>query len=836
MHALLTRRGFSDLARIDYDQDNYSCCCQKAGCIVIIDHFSFAECHEPFDYRHYTIEQNALMRRALVLYRLLASEDEHTLASWLDGTVNFPTHYRHSQDRSLSVADASALEHSFEERFCEVYGRDALQFLYREYPIPSPSGGTYALDYLVEYKDGTRIGVEENGVLYHHPQIIGKSAYRRQLEKQNSAALRGIRLFRFSSMDLAYPDLIDDQIRSFFGERTSFKAVGLTAERPFSLYDHQVDALSEIAALRQKSSPPHAVLKVFPTATGKSLIVEEDLKRYLAMYPKAKVLVVAPSLRIVSDWIGRLNKLPITVGGELDAQVVVGTYHLLWSLQRAVGPTYFSYIVFDEAHHALAPVTRQSLLYWQCDFLIGLTATPKRLDNRRLEEVFGSYKTSLTLQEAMAKGIVATIRAYRIESNLDLSQVRFNGKDFVNADLERALRVDSRNTLIVDVLDRYFRSGQKGIIFCVNVAHARRMEALLTMRGFKARAVSGQTKGVDALVREFRFGDLQFLCSCNLLNEGWDVPEVSVLVMARPTISKVLYQQQLGRGLRRKRDKNELFVIDVVDQYGALARPWSINALFSLPYYVPFGDVQRRYQEGDIIEVGGLYETVRALVPVDVTTFESQYEGYLDEERTARELFISTSTLKNWVRKGEVTADLTLPLGRGVINYFHPETLDQIREIKGLTVHDEQTMKQDFFAFIDEKSYTFSFKIVFLLAMLAHVDSHGEAKIDEVVEQYRSFYLERHRHNLPVDRPSCIYTQTFLADPIEVKRSMLANPFEKFERKRFVHYVKDLSLIAFNPVLFENLSASDRSHLSTLLLEHLAEYYGPLGGLVDELL
>lgn len=836
MDALLEANAFIRQGTIIYDEDNHSVWYRRSDAIVIIDHFTFQESQEIFDYRHYTIEQNKLMRQGLSLYRFLASEKEADIAPWLDGTIDFPTRYRRNVDRSLTVADASALEHSFEERFCEVYGNDALQFLNREYPIPSLGGETFALDYLVEYRDGTKIAVEENGVTYHHPQIIGKSAYRKQLEKQNSAAYHGIRLFRFSSMDLAYPDLIDDQIRTFFGERALFKAVELLAERSFTLYDHQVEALDEIAQLRRETPPPHAVLTVFPTATGKSKIVEEDLARYLAEYPDAKILVVAPSLRIVSDWIGRLEELPVTVGDDIEAQVVVGTYHLLWSLQRRVPADYFSYIVFDEAHHAVAPVTRRSLQCWQCDFLIGLTATPQRLDRRKLEEVFGSYKTNLTLQEAMAKGIIANVRAYRIETNLSLERVRFNGKEFVNADLERAIRVDSRNHLIADVLSTYFADGQKGIIFCVNVVHTRQMEALLQSRGMKARSVTGTTRDMDTIVREFRFGELQFLCSCNLLSEGWDVPEVEVLVMARPTLSKVLYQQQLGRGLRRNKNKRELFVIDVVDQYGALARPWSVHALFSLPYYVPFGEVGRTYQTGDIIEVLGLAEEVRALVPVDITTFESRYAGYLDEEQTARELFIGTTTLKSWVRKGEVHADLTLPMGSRAIFYFHPDSLETIRAIKGLAVHDEETMKEDFFAFIDEKSYTFSFKIIFMLAMLKHVDSHGEANIDTIAEEYRAFYQRRHAHQLPVDRPSCIYTEEFLSDLVEVKRNMLANPFEKFERKRFVHYVKDLSLIAFNPILFEKLSGEERSSLIALLYTHLSEYYEELGGLADDLL
>ena len=306
--------------------------------------------------------------------------------------------------------------------------------------------------------------------------------------------------------------------------------------------------------------------------------------------------------------------------------------------------------------------------------------------------------------------------------------------------------------------------------------------------------------------------------------------------MARPTISKVLYQQQLGRGLRKNATKEALYVIDVVDQYGSLATPWSVHALFSQSFYVPFGLLNRTYQIGDMVKVLGLSETVRALIPVDINTFERQYEGYLDEERAARELYIGTETLRTWVKQGSVTADLILPLGMRRIYYFKPEALDHIRQIKNLGLHTDATLKKDFLAFLEEKNYTFSFKMVFLLSLFKHCNMHGEASIDAVLEEYRNFYLNRILSSLPVDRPNCIYTKQFLEDTVAVKRNMLANPFEKFERKRFVHYLKDLKLIGFNSLLYASLSQEERTECTTLLSLHLREYYQDLGGLCDGLL
>ena len=193
----------------------------------------------------------------------------------------------------------------------------------------------------------------------------------------------------------------------------------------------------------------------------------------------------------------------------------------------------------------MAPILKRVIQYYNADFTIGLTATDQRPDKKKLETVFGSYSTSLSLKEAMEKGIVAKANVYRIETNIDLSKVRFNGKDYVNVDLEKRIRVTSRNELIVDLLKEYFTFGEaslrQGVIFCVNVSHANEMARLLNKEGIVAASYTGQTKNPTSVMDDFKNKKIRFLCTCNMISEGWDYPELGILVMARPTLSKVLY-------------------------------------------------------------------------------------------------------------------------------------------------------------------------------------------------------------------------------------------------------------------------------------------------------
>ena len=427
------------------------------------------------------------------------------------------------------------------------------------------------LDYFVRTKD-QKYAIEENGLDYHHPQIIGEEKYRNQLKKQNTCALWGIKLFRFSKEDCEFASRIEDDIKQYFGKDSSnFVDDGIKVERKVELYEHQTVSLQEIQKRREAGIK--AFLIVLPTAAGKSKIVEEDLRTFAEGKQKFRGLILVPGVNLLLDWEERIKaSLP-----ELKDKIDIRTYAFAARHYTDTTPDYYNYLVVDEAHHAVAPVLKRVVQYYRTEFTIGLTATDQRPDKRKLETVFGSYTTSLSLKEAMEKGVVAKANVYRIETNLDLSSVRFNGRDYVNADLEKRIRVTSRNELIVHVLSEYFTSGEagtrQGVVFCVNVAHANEMAKLLNKANISAASYTRQTKNQSSVMKAFKEKEIRFLCACNMISEGWDYPELGILVMARPTLSKVLYLQQVGRGLRKTDTKKNVIVIDVVDEYGAMIKP-----------------------------------------------------------------------------------------------------------------------------------------------------------------------------------------------------------------------------------------------------------------------
>lgn len=544
-----------------------------------------------------------------------------------------------------------------------------------------------------------------------------------------------------------------------------------------------------------------------------------------------KGLILVPGINILADWIQRIhNSLP-----ELEDKIDIRTYAYMARHYTELSSDYYNYLVVDEAHHAVAPILKRVIQYYNTDFTIGLTATDQRPDKKKLETVFGTYSTSLSLKEAMEKGIVAKANVYRIETNIDLSKVRFNGKDYVNADLEKRIRVTSRNELIVDVLKEYFTTGEaslrQGVIFCVNVAHANEMARLLNKAGIVASSYTGQTKNPESVMKDFKNKKIRFLCTCNMISEGWDYPELGILVMARPTLSKVLYLQQIGRGLRKTDIKKNVIVIDVVDEYGAMIKACNMHTIFANPYYVPFGDITiTNYTPGDMLVVDGIEERIERITEVDINTFEDKYGDYLSQEQLAREYFVNTGTVTSWIKKGKIKPSVEYKFGSKSLYLFSPDDVEKYRNELGIKEHNNNTIKQDFFEFLEERDYSLSYKMPFLLAFIKNVNTIGDAKIDDVLNDYIAFYKDRIDRGLQVDRSTCPYNETMLQDRKAICRNMLTNPFEKFERKRFLYYSKDLSIIAMNHALYSKMNKEDWDKVKSQMQEDLVHYYSDMGG------
>jgi len=826
---------------------------------IVYDHPSCSTCLivdlppiltlQDFHYVDYTAHQNALAAKYDRLFRFLCLEggDLETLLQELqmfcEGEQDREKVLSFGPNRTEQDIDPTPPEGLFEDGFLEAFGavhRDALhfQFGYVDYEWKRRY-----LDFALVTRNGN-FAIELNGETYHHPRAIGAARYRSQLFKQNSLFADGFKVFRWSLAGMADRTRFLDELRRFLGPSEAFLHKSLVklgrAVETFSLLEHQEDALEYISELRREGR--NAVLVVQPTGTGKTEIFLEDFRRLKELTPALRALVIVPSRALREQTLERFReRLPgircsDDFGHRTDYDVCVQTSAFMLRHYHECDREEFGYIVVDEAQHAPAAGLRAVLEYFNPANLLGVTATPDRLDQKKLEDLFGEYESVLSLKDAILRGLVAPIRCFRVKSNIDLSEVRFNGRDYVKSDLQRTLVVPSRDQLIVNVLVKYFGgafAAKQGVVFCVSLQHAERVAKALNRHGIPAQAVSGADPSrAQQALEAYRKGKLRFLCACDLLTEGWDSPQTSIVVMARPTFSQVLYTQQLGRGTRLCEGKEALYVVDVVDNYATRLQPLSLHAVLGVGWYQPFANVlmsevvSERLPLGELEILDGLYEGVRAIEEINVFNYENAYGHLLNEEQLARELFVSTGTVTRWVKQGKIPPDQVFSFGRREIRLFEPARLPSIRQDLGLKEHDEETRREDFFELLEQRDYTFSYKIVFLLSFLKHANDRGEAALPDLVGTYAGFYrtlLDQHGRceagANPYNRPE------FLADPAAVQRSLLQNPFEKFERKRFMYHCKDLNYLAFDPFLWSRLEAPDKQKVRAQMVEDLKDYF-----------
>ena len=188
--------------------------------------------------------------------------------------------------------------------------------------------------------------------------------------------------------------------------------------------------------------------------------------------------------------------------------------------------------------------------------------------------------------------------------------------------------------------------------------------------------------------------------------------------------------------------------------------------------------------------------------------------------------FRAVAAQRRRFRSGSITPSASFPFGSRTVHLFSPQDVAATRERLQIPVHDDSTIRDDFLAFLEERDYSLSYKMPFLLAFLERMDpATGAAPIDDVLDGYAAFYRDRLRRDLPVDRAGCPYTEASLADRASVRRSMLANPFEKFERKRFMYHSRDLGEIALNHALLARMGDADWERVRAQMRADLEDYY-----------
>ncbi|MEG2540028.1 MAG: DEAD/DEAH box helicase family protein, partial [Clostridium sp.] len=232
----------------------------------------------------------------------------------------------------------------------------------------------------------------------------------------------------------------------------------------------------------------------------------------------------------------------------------------------------FDYIVVDEAHHISSPTYERVLSHFNPKFLLGMTATPERCDGADIYEVFnGNIALEVRLKEALELELVIPFHYFGITDidEVDLSDVNLNNID----EIVKRLKVNQRVDFIIDKMNFYGFDGDKRkcIGFCANIDHAMYMTEEFNKKGINSICLTGQNTADEREegIRRLECDEdvLEVIFTVDIFNEGVDIPSINSVLMLRPTSSPIIFIQQLGRGLRKYKDKSFLTVLDFIGNH-----------------------------------------------------------------------------------------------------------------------------------------------------------------------------------------------------------------------------------------------------------------------------
>ncbi|RYH67854.1 MAG: DEAD/DEAH box helicase [Alcaligenaceae bacterium] len=366
-----------------------------------------------------------------------------------------------------------------------------------------------------------------------------------------------------------------------FSDVEIYRSLGSSAGHAIEFGDASVGVrdyqLHTWAALRQaRNEGKDSALLHLATGLGKTTVgvvdaldFASDFYEHEGRYPK--IMFAVHQTEILDQAAARFREFAPSLeqgtyasgNKETDNPLTFATMQSLAQNLDSIDPNEFDYIMYDEAHHAQAETYKEVIKHFTPSFQLALTATPDRMDNADIRELFGDEVYSKPLHEAMGEGYLADVDYHIV---FDDAVKRAMDSGFTSetlSEIRELLTNESRNEEIAlqiwDEMERIGRQDAKTIVFCQDINQADEMAKLLG-----GKAYHSNTEDRVDILNSFRNNNLQIITTRDMFNEGMDVPDAQLLVFLRSTSSRTIFEQQLGRGLRKHPGKASVSVLDFV--------------------------------------------------------------------------------------------------------------------------------------------------------------------------------------------------------------------------------------------------------------------------------
>jgi len=334
------------------------------------------------------------------------------------------------------------------------------------------------------------------------------------------------------------------------------------------LRDYQTECINRTLAAYEQDKQGTELL-VLPTGSGKTVIFCQVINRL-----RLNALIVAHRDELLDQAADKYRMIkPDAIIGKIGggihqygAELTVASVATISRPEHIKKLKQFGYglVIIDEAHHVAANGYQTVLEALQGAFKLYVTATEDRLDSKPIIDKPPLYSASII--DMIRDGYLCDVKAIAIKTHVSLDELHTQAGDYKQDELEAAIDTTARNNRVVDAY-REHADGRRALCFGVTVAHAAHLTQAFTLQGVSAALVTGETplEARRAIYADLRSGKVKVICNVLVLTEGFDEPKIECIIMARPTQSRALYVQCIGRGLRLAPAKENCVILDLTD-------------------------------------------------------------------------------------------------------------------------------------------------------------------------------------------------------------------------------------------------------------------------------
>ena len=521
-------------------------------------------------------------------------------------------------------------------------------------------------------------------------------------------------------------------------------------------YSYQQEILDKLEAGRTVRGYTRNLV-VAATGTGKTVISALDYKRFRKQNPDkpCRLLFVAHREEILKQ---SMYTFRAVLKDANFGEMFVGSYkpesidNLFISIQTfnsqdftaKTTQEFYDYIIVDEFHHAAAPTYQKLLAYYQPRILLGLTATPERMDGKSVLPYFNNrIAAEIRLPEAIDRKLLCPFQYFGVTDTVDLDTLKWSAGGYDKGELSKIYTLSGamanrRADLVVSALLKYVTDidDVKGLGFCVSIEHAEFMCRYFNERNIPSMFLTGHSPEEERKNAKQRLvdGEVRFIFVVDIYNEGVDIPEVNTVLFLRPTESLTVFLQQLGRGLRLAEDKECLTVLDFIGQAN---KKYNFEDKFAALLSNTTRSVTREIKDGFVSVPKGCY--------IQLEKKAAKY--ILDNIRAS---YGNTAGLVSRVATFAEDSDMELTLAN-FLDYYHldPRAIYKFSSFSRIcaradVIEDfeeplEETMTKAFvrFSVIDSRRW-----ISFLLNILPRLDDVDFKSLDHVEKRMlQMFYI-----------------------------------------------------------------------------------------------